>query len=110
VGRVEVAFNERELVARLDQFVAAPPSDRAADIQCSCRSAGCPWAAAEPCAPHPGTACPHLLATLRDFIGVDVAAGPRTGRPQNSSPLSGEARERVGYPHVALAPRPDAAG
>ena len=70
LGLVEVAFDEQELVVRLDRFESRPRSEGTAAVPCPHRSAGCPWAAVTPCAPHPGTACPHLLASLRNFIRV----------------------------------------
>jgi len=70
LGSVDVAFDEQELVVRLDRFESRPLSERTVAVPCPHRSAGCAWAAVAPCAPHPGTACPHLLASLRNFIRV----------------------------------------
>jgi UDP-N-acetylglucosamine transferase subunit ALG13 len=77
LGWVDVAFDEQELVIRLDRFESRAPPHGPVALPCPHRSAGCPWAAVAPCAPHPGTACPHLLASLRDFIGASArSVGP----------------------------------
>lgn len=81
LGPVEVAFDEHELSTALDRLAARPCSERTAAVLCPHRSAGCAWAAVAPCVPHPGTACPHLLAGVRDFIhGASVPTTPTPDR------------------------------
>lgn len=70
LGLVEVAQDERELADRLDQLDRR--SRPALDGVCVCgRALGhCPHTTAACATPRPGTACPHLLASLRDFVAT----------------------------------------
>jgi UDP-N-acetylglucosamine transferase subunit ALG13 len=101
VGLVEVAFDEQELAARLDRLVSLPPArldglvslptaSRTGKAPCPHRSADCAWLGVAPCDPHPGIGCPHLLASLRDFVvGTPVArVPPRRPAAAVGSPVS----------------------
>lgn len=72
LGLVEVALDEGELSDRLDQLARLPRP--ALDGVCVCgRALGhCPQATSACALPRPGTACPHLLASLRDFVATGV--------------------------------------
>jgi len=76
LGLVEVAFHESELPDRLDQLARWPRPGLSDHCICGRVLAGCPHAGAACATPHLGTACPHLLATLRGFVTTGALPSP----------------------------------
>ncbi len=76
LGLVEVAFDETELPDRLDQVGRWPRPSLNGHCVCARLLAGCPHGGAACTTPRPGTACPHLLATLRSFVTAGVVPPP----------------------------------
>ncbi len=79
---VEVALDEAELPSRLDQLGRWPRPALNGTCICGQALGRCPHATAACATPRPGTACPHLLASLRDF----AATGAMPVSPQHPLP------------------------
>lgn len=72
LGLVEVAQDERELADRLDQLARLPRPALDGVCVCARALARCPNASPACALPRSGTACPHLLASLRGFVATGV--------------------------------------
>jgi UDP-N-acetylglucosamine transferase subunit ALG13 len=70
LGLVEVALDERELTDRLDDFTQLPRPALNGPCVCGPALGHCPHATTACATPHPGTACPHLLAALRAVVST----------------------------------------
>jgi UDP-N-acetylglucosamine transferase subunit ALG13 len=88
LGLVEVALDERELTDRLDDLTRLPRPAVNGPCVCGPALGRCPHGTAACATPHAGTACPHLLSTLRDFVatGTIPAVRQQTRRPETTFP------------------------
>lgn len=86
LGLVHVAYDEHELTDKLDRLASRATSNGTDEVLCPHRSTGCAWIGSIACQPHAGSACPHLIDSLRGFV-VDAHV-PRLSMPKgNVSPL-----------------------
>ncbi len=69
MGLVTAAFDEGELVVRLDELCARSADNGAGDVTCPHYEGGCPLRSPDACAGYAkGRSCPQLHSALRRFI------------------------------------------